>query len=178
MLRSRIIERAAALGLTAAIGLTAAHVGLKEGLSLTPYLDQGGVRTWCYGQTQGPWKARYTQDECDLDLLKSTLEYHNAVIPYLRPDTPVSVVAAFTSTAVNIGKSGWRGSQFPNRYVEAPYMAHLRAGRWAAACDALEAPWKGKYGIAKGYKATIGGYPSKGLGNRRHDDAALCRSGL
>lgn len=174
MLKQRLI----ALGATLALATAGAHIGLKEGLSLTPYLDQGGVRTWCYGQTQGPWKVRYTQAECDHDLLKTTNEYMQAVLPYLRPDTPATVIAAFTSTAVNIGKSGWRGSQFTNSYVEAPYMAHLRAGRWKAACDALEAPWKGKYGMARGYKATIGGYPSKGLGNRRHDDAELCRSGL
>ncbi|AWD90676.1 lysozyme [Pseudomonas phage Nerthus] len=121
---------------------------------------------------------RYTEEECNKDLLKTTNEYLVAVSKYLRPDTPDTVVAGFTSTAINLGKSGWRGSQFTNSYVEAPYMAHLRAGRWKEACDAIEAPWKGKYGIAPGYKATIGGYPSKGLGNRRASDAALCRSGL
>lgn len=178
MLRERLVTIAASMGLGAVVALTAAHVGQKEGLSLTPYLDQGGVRTWCYGQTQGPWKARYTQSECDRDLLMTTNEYTQAVLPYLRPDTPQTVIAAFTSTAVNIGKAGWRGSQFQTKYVEAPYMAALREGRWRDACNALEAPWKGKYGISRGYKATIGGYPSKGLGNRRHDDAELCRSGL
>lgn len=178
MLRERFAALATSLGLGAVIALTAAHVGEKEGLALVPYKDQGGVTTWCYGQTAGPHKGRYTLAECDADLLRMTAEYHRAVVPYLRADTPPTVVAAFVSTAVNIGKSGWRGSQFPSKYVEAPYMADLRAGRWKAACDKLEAPWKGKYGIARGYKATIGGYPSKGLGNRRASDARLCRSGL
>lgn len=178
MLRERLVGTATALGLSTALGIAAAHIGLKEGLSLTPYRDQGGVLTWCYGQTQGPHKALYTQRECDIDLLKSTDEYMRAVRPYLPKGAPASVVAAFTSTAINIGKSGWRGSQFTHKYVEAPYMADLRAGRWKAACDKLEAPWPGKYGIARGYKATIGGYPSKGLGNRRASDAQLCRSGL
>lgn len=178
MLRERFIGTATALGLTAAVGIAASHIAVKEGLSLTPYLDQGGVRTWCYGQTQGPYKAQYTQRECDIDLLRSTDDYMRAVLPYMRKDTPATVVAAFTSTAINVGKSGWRGSQFTHKYVEAPYMADLRAGRWKAACDKLEAPWQGKHGIARGYKATIGGYPSKGLGNRRSSDAQLCRSGL
>lgn len=178
MLRERFASIAATLGLTAAVALTAAHVGEKEGLSLVPYKDQGGVVTWCYGQTQGPRKASYTLRECDIDLLKMTQEYYSAVRPYLRADTPDTVVAAFTSTAVNIGKAGWRGSQFTRSYVEAPYMAALRAGDWRTACDKLEAPWPGKYGTAPGYKATIGGYPSKGLGNRRASDAKLCRSGL
>lgn len=178
MLRERLVAGAAALGLSAAVGIAAHHVGLQEGLALTPYKDQGGVTTWCYGQTVGPYKDRYTLAECDKDLLLMTAEYSKAVIPYLRPDTPPTVSAAFTSTAVNIGKNGWRGSQFATRYVEAPYMADLRAGRWKAACDKLEAPWPGKHGMAPGYKATIGGYPSKGLGNRRASDARLCRSGL
>ncbi|AWD90723.1 lysozyme [Pseudomonas phage Achelous] len=174
MLKQRLI----ALGATMALAIAGAHIGSKEGLSLKPYLDGGGVKTWCYGQTQGIPKMSYSVLECDKDLLAMTSEYMAAVTPYLRKDTPATVVAAFTSTAVNIGKSGWRGSQFTNSYVEAPYMVYLRAGRWKEACDALEAPWPGKYGIAPGYKATIGGYPSKGLGNRRASDATLCRSGL
>lgn len=178
MLRERLVALAASMGLGAVIALTAAHVGEKEGLSLTPYKDQGGVTTWCYGQTVGPYKGRYTLAECDRDLLQMTAEYASAVTPYLRPDTPPTVAAAFVSTAVNIGKSGWRGSQFTHKYVEAPYMAALRSGDWKRACALLEAPWPGKYGTAPGYKATIGGYPSKGLGNRRASDARLCRSGL
>ncbi|AWD90631.1 lysozyme [Pseudomonas phage Njord] len=174
MLKQRLLI----LGATVALATAGSHIGTKEGLSLTPYQDQGGVSTWCYGQTQGIPKMRYTQEECDKDLLAMTNEYMQAVRPYLRKDTPDTVVAAFTSTAVNIGKSGWRGSQFTKQYVDAPYMDALRAGKWREACNAIEAPWKGKYGMAPGYKATIGGYPSKGLGNRRASDAALCRSGL
>lgn len=174
MLKQRLIT----LGASVALATAGAHLAEKEGLSLRPYKDGGGVVTWCYGQTQGVPKALYTQTECDIDLLYTTQDYMAAVTKYLRKDTPASVVAAFTSTAVNIGKSGWRGSQFPKSYVEAPYMPALRSGRWEEACNLLEAPWPGKYGTAKGYKATIGGYPSKGLANRRASDAALCRSGL
>lgn len=171
-------QRLLALGATVALATTGAHIAEKEELATIPYKDGGGVVTWCYGQTIGKPKAKYTVAECDADLLKMTNEYMRAVAPYLRPDTPDSVVAAFTSTAINIGKTGWRGSQFTHSYIEAPYMQHLRSGNWPAACNALEAPWKGKHGIARGYKATINGYPSKGLGNRRHSDAELCRSGL
>lgn len=174
MLKQRLL----ALGATVALATASVHVAEKEGLSLTPYLDQGGVKTWCYGQTQGIPKMQYTQLECDKDLLRTTNEYMQAVLKYMPKGAPDTVVAGFTSTAINLGKSGWRGSQFTNSYVEAPYMQHLRARNWKAACDAIEAPWKGKYGMAPGYKATIGGYPSKGLGNRRASDAALCRSGL
>lgn len=171
-------QRLIALGATTALALVSVHVAEKEGLALQPYKDGGGVTTWCYGQTQGKPKLVYTVAECDKDLLRTTKEYLDAVTPYLRKDAPPTVIAAFTSTAINLGKSGWRGSQFPDRYVEAPYMPALRAGNWKLACDLIAAPWKGKYGVAPGYKATIGGYPSKGLGNRRASDAELCRSGL
>lgn len=173
-MRNRLI----AIGASFALATAGAHIAEREGLALTPYKDAGGVVTWCYGQTVGTPKSHYTQAECDADLLRTTEEYMRAVAPYLRMDTPDSVVAAFTSTAMNIGKTGWRGSSFKSGYVEAPYMKHLRSGNWAAACDALEAPWKTKYGYARGYKATIKGKPSKGLGNRRAADAKLCRSGL
>lgn len=178
MFRERIVAVAASLGLTMALGLAASHVGEKEGLSLKPYKDLGGVTTWCYGQTQGPRKASYTQAECDQNLVLMTKEYYDAVRPWIPANAPASVVAGFTSTAVNIGKAGWKGSQFASGFVPAPYMEDLKAGRWKAACDKIAAPWPGKYGTAPGYKATIGGYPSKGLGSRRASDAALCRSGL
>lgn len=174
MLKQRLL----ALGFSVALATTGAYIGSQEGVSLTPYKDLGGVRTWCYGQTVGPHKASYTLAECDADLMKMVQEYAGSVTPYLPKDAPASVVAAFTSTAVNIGKSGWRGSQFTSGWVPAPYMAALSKGEYKRACDLLEAPWPGKYGTARGYKATIGGYPSKGLGNRRHNDAEMCRSDL
>jgi GH24 family phage-related lysozyme (muramidase) len=120
----------------------------------------------------------YTQRECDQDLIRMTAEYLDAVTPFIPKGAPDSVYAAFTSTAINIGKTGWRGSQLKSGWVPAPYMAALARGDYRAACDLLAAPWPGKYGTAPGYKATVGGYPSKGLGNRRSADAGMCRSGL
>lgn len=171
-------KRLLALGASVALATTGAYIGSKEGLSLTPYLDGGGVQTWCYGQTVGDPKSRYTVRECDQDLLAMTREYHTAVLPYLRRDAPPGVHAAFTSLAVNIGKTGWRGSQTKAGWVPAPYMAALTRGDYRAACAAITAPWKGRLGIAKGYKATINGKPSKGLENRRAADRAVCEEGL
>jgi lysozyme len=165
MLKQRLL----ALGLTSALAASAAYVALKEGVSYTPYLDGGGVPTWCYGQTVGTPKARYTVQECDKDLVQMYLEYHKAIEPYVPPDAPASVHAAFTSLAINTGKTGWRHARF---------LGPLSKRDWKAACDAIEAPWQGKHGMAKGYKATINGKPSRGLENRRRDDAAYCRSGL
>lgn len=165
MLKQRLL----AMGLTSALAAGASYVALKEGVSYTPYLDGGGVRTWCYGQTVGTAKARYTVQKCDRDLVQMYLEYHKAIELYVPESAPASVHAAFTSLAINTGKSGWVNTRF---------TVPLGKRDWLAACNAIEAPWKGKLGVAKGYKATIQGKPSKGLENRRRDDAAYCRSGL
>lgn len=164
-LRSKLI----ALGISTALATSAAFLGEREGLSLTPYKDGGGVVTWCYGQTVGKPKARYTDEECLRDLAKTTAEYHTAVMQNLPKDAPESVQAAFTSLAVNTGKRGW---------VHRIFLDPISRRDWKAACNAIEAPWKGKLGVSKGYKATINGVPSKGLENRRRAEAALCRSGL
>lgn len=158
-----------ALGLSSALATSAAYLGSREGLSLTPYKDGGGVVTWCYGQTVGKAKARYTEQECLVDLAKTTAEYHKAVMLKLPHDAPDSVQAAFTSLAVNTGKAGW---------VHPIFLEPISRRDWHAACNAIEAPWKGRLGVSRGYKATINGVPSRGLENRRRADAALCRSGL
>lgn len=158
-----------ALGVTSALATSAAYLGEMEGRSLVPYKDGGGVTTWCYGQTVGKPKARYTDEECLRDLVKTTAEYHAAVMQTLPESAPASVQAAFTSLAVNTGKRGW---------LHPIFLGPISRGDWLAACNAIEAPWKGKLGVSKGYKATIQGVPSKGLENRRRNDARLCRSGL
>lgn len=164
-LKSKLI----ALGFTTALATSAAYLGEMEGRSLVPYKDGGGVVTWCYGQTVGKPKARYTEQECLLDLAKTTAEYHAAVMQILPKHAPASVQAAFTSLAVNTGKRGW---------VHPIFLEPFTRSDWVAACNAIEAPWKGRLGVSKGYKATINGVPSKGLENRRRNDARLCRGGL
>lgn len=165
MLKQRLI----ALGLTTSLAAGLTYIGTKEGVSYTPYLDGGGVTTWCYGQTVGIPKDRYTINDCDKDLVRMYTEYHKAIELYVPRSAPESVHIAFTSLAINTGKTGWINPRF---------TVPLAKGEWKAACDAIEAPWKGKHGVSRGYKATINGYPSKGLENRRRDDAAYCRGGL
>jgi GH24 family phage-related lysozyme (muramidase) len=164
-----LVQRLIALGLTSAVASGAAYIATKEGVSYVPYLDGGGVKTWCYGQTVGTAKPRYTVQECDQDLVQMYREYHKAIELYVPPDAPASVHAAFTSLAINTGKAGWVNTRF---------TVPLSKRDWLAACNAIEAPWKGKHGVARGYKATINGTPSRGLENRRRDDAAYCRGGL
>lgn len=164
-----LVKRLMALGLASSVAAGAAYIATKEGVSYIPYKDQGGVTTWCYGQTVGPSKQRYTVSECDRDLVQMYWEYHKAIELYVPPDAPASVHAAFTSLAINTGKSGW---------VDPRFTDPLLRRDWLTACNAIEAPWRGKHGVSRGFKATINGTPSRGLENRRRDDAAYCRSGL
>jgi GH24 family phage-related lysozyme (muramidase) len=58
------------------------------------------------------------------------------------------------------------------------FIAPLAAGDWEAACRAISEPWKGKHGIALGYKATVKGKPVRGLENRRKHEDTVCRQDL
>lgn len=164
-LRNRLVN----LGASGAILLAATFLGPTEELRTTPYLDIGGVPTWCYGQTVGMPKARYTAAECDADLLRTVGRYWAQVSESVPQAAPESVKAAMVSVAYNTGVPGWRHPVF---------LVPLARGDWHAVCAAITAPWKGKYGTSKGFKATVGGKPSKGLENRRAKEFKLCVSGL
>lgn len=158
-----------ALGASAVIAGGGAFLGPIEsgpkGPQLTPYKDIGGVPTWCYGETAGRPKAAYTSAECNLMLIKS-LEKHWAGIKMHIPErAPLSLKEAMLSVAYNVGVNGW---------VHPLFTKPLAAGDWQAACAAITAPWKGKHGIAKGFKATVQGKPVRGLENRRAKEYALC----
>ncbi|MCY1423971.1 hypothetical protein D9M71_397000 [compost metagenome] len=79
------------------------------------------------------------------------------------------------SVAYNVGVAGWaweldsRGRKVPSRLRQA-----LATGDWKASCEAIQAPWQGKYGVAQGYKATVRGKPVRGLENRRWAEYRLC----
>ena len=161
----RLRQRLVSLGAGGALLLAAAFIGEKEGVSLVPYKDIGGVNTWCYGQTVGHSKARYTAQECDTDLLGSVRGYHKAVMQELPADTPASVQAAFTSAAYNAGVNRWRKSQMP---------VLARKGLWKAACDVLIQP----RGVSRAWVATVNGKPVRGLENRRRAEHALCLEDL
>lgn len=164
-LRQRLI----ALGAGATLAASAAFIGQKEGLSLVPYDDVGGVPTWCYGETVGHQKARYSLQECDTLLLKRVQGFAKGVEELAPRGTPASVRAALTSVAYNVGLGG----------IKHPViMEPLARGDWYGTCAALEAPWRGKHGVAKGFKATVAGKPVRGLELRRKAEAALCREDL
>lgn len=167
-LRQRLI----ALGATGVILGSAAFLGPVEsgkGPQLTPYLDIGGVPTWCYGETVGTPKARYTVAECDRQLIRAVKRTWDAMGFYVPDDAPLSVKEAMLSVAYNTGAKGW---------VHPVFLEPLARKDWEGTCAAITAPWQGKHGIAKGFKATVQGKPAKGLENRRGDEEGLCRRDL
>lgn len=163
-LRARLMS----IGGAGAILAAATFLGPTEELRTVPYVDIGGVKTWCYGQTVGIPKARFTVAECDADLLRSVSRYVEAIKPYTT-GAPASVVAAMVSVQYN--------TQAPGK-PHALFLKPLAERDWQAACAAITAPWRGKYGTSKGFKATVNGKPVRGLENRRAKEYALCVSGL
>lgn len=142
---------------------------LPSGPNLTPYDDIGGVSTWCYGETGGRPKTQYTLAECDAMLLVSVQKHWDGIKDAVPYDAPQSVKEAMTSVAYNVGVAGWRHPVFTRP---------LAGGDWKGACAAITAPWQGKRGVAKGFKATVKGKPARGLENRRAKEYKLCMRDL
>jgi hypothetical protein len=102
-LRSRLIGLGA-LGFLATAG---AILGPMEsgpkGPQLVPYDDIGGVPTWCYGETAGAPKARYTVPECDQLLLQSVRKHWDGIKHTVPENAPQS---SWRTTRV-CGGSSW-----------------------------------------------------------------------
>lgn len=123
----------AGLAVTASAAIALAVAGLKpdEGLSLTPYFDIAGVKTWCIGETLGTPKAKYTPQECD-ELLNSRV-YRDYYTPLTKQIPGFTSFAAETQSAVtrlsyNIGVAGT---------VNGSVGRLLTLGRIKEACDAF-----------------------------------------
>lgn len=178
-LRNRLI----ALGAVGFLATAGSFLGPAEsgpkGPQLTPYSDIGGVRTWCYGETAGTPKSRYTVADCDAELIRSIQKHWDGIKHVVPESAPESVKAGMLSVAYNVGVSGFlweydaKGRRVPSRFIKP-----LAGEDWEAACGAITALWQGKHGIALGYKATVKGRPVRGLENRRKAEVALCRQDL
>lgn len=140
--------------------------------NLIPYKDIGGVPTWCYGETLGIPKARYTVQECDVELLKSVHRHWRGLSQYVPQEAPQSVKVGMLLVAYNTGVAGWAWEGSPRRVSR--FRVALDRGDWRGACEAITAPWQGTRGVAKGYKATVQGKPVRGLENRRAKEYAVC----
>ena len=167
-LRNRLLM----IGLPTFLAAAGASTGLHEGLpkatasGLYPvYADVGGVDTWCYGQTGTAQKDLYTLAECDKLLAEDVVARWARIAPVIPDEAPDSVKAAMLSISYHVGVAGWKHPVF---------LKPLAAHDWRATCAAIVAPWPGKYGIAKGFKATVKGVPHRGLGNRRAEEYRQC----
>ena len=152
--KGRLAVLIAASAATALVATVAAW----EGKSNVPYRDVVSVLTWCYGETQGRPKARYTDAECKAMLEDRLADYAGPVLernPELRGHDAQLVAAS--SLAYNIGVGNYRKSSVARLFS---------AGRWREACDAF-LKWN-----------RAGGRVIKGLDNRRRAERAICLRGL
>lgn len=138
-----------------------------EGISLVPYVDMVGVTTWCWGETKGTPKDRYTRDECDAILIdRVKRDYFDQIVkcaPKL-PVAPTSVQASMISGSYNFGVRAWCNSTAARM---------IKAENWRGACEAQTAFNR------------AGGQVVNGLVRRREmgdaqrlGEAELCVSGL
>lgn len=109
---------------------------VSEGSRLAPYRDPANIVTWCYGETHGPYKDRYTDAEC-VALLKSRLAatYAPKVIeclPELADRSRINVFAAMLDAAYNAG---------PVAVCLSPMATAIRGDDIKGACSALIAPY-------------------------------------
>lgn len=136
-------------------------IGPNEGLRLVPYYDQVGKLTWCYGETNGPYKDKYTKAECDAQLIKTVTKYAKEIAHCVPPDLPEVVQAVFVDVAYNIG---------PPTFCKSSISKNALAGNLQRACSAILLYNKGRI---NGKLVVI-----KGLTKRRQREYADCIGAL
>lgn len=146
-----------------------------EGVRLEAYLDDVGVPTICWGETEGVRLGmKKTRAECDAMVERRVIkDYYLPLVDKGRNflNAPDSVQASMISGAYNFGV----GSVNPRRgqLGSTAMFIHIPAGNWRAACEAQTA-WN-----------KAGGRVLRGLVLRREmgdaqrlGEAELCVSGL
>lgn len=133
-----------------------------EGKRNAPYLDTGGVRTVCYGETSGITQKWYSDATCNAMFDKRYKGFVEYVWEHLDEAAQNSVgayeLAAHADLAYRIGKAGWLRSSAYSR---------LRAGDHTGACEVFL--WYNKGRNKQGKLVVI-----KGIDNRAHDEYNLC----
>lgn len=153
--------RTKALGVAAAgtiaAGLATPFIGGWEGLETKPYYDIGGVLTVCYGETQGVEDREYTRKQCEQMLNVRVQDFHNQVMQRVKVDMPITMQAAVTSFAYNVGI---------NAFTNSTMLRKINAGSLNSACDELDR-W-----------VYVGKTYVRGLANRRAAEKKLCKAEL
>lgn len=118
--------------LFAACSLAAVATVGREGWELKAYPDPVVGRklpTACAGVTEGVELGHtYTEEECLLMTAQAMVKHSAPILPCVREDTPVPLLAEMVSMSVNIGTAGFLGSTM---------CREMKAGHYKAACDAI-----------------------------------------
>jgi len=81
-----------------------------EGLRLDPYYDQAGVKTVCYGETNGVVQKHYSKAECDAKLDAQITKLADYMLNDVGGKLNDNQMAAVISFTYNVGKGAWVGS--------------------------------------------------------------------
>ena len=144
--------------------LTAAN----EGISLVPYYDSVGVKTWCRGETEVDIKDKYTLSDCDL-MYNIRYGYYSYNTAMLYNNTAKAVVtpeihAALVDMAYNIGTNAVKNSSM---------IRHINAGQPVKACESILL-----YKYAGGKDCSIKANKCYGIWTRRLQMYKLCMTGV
>lgn len=139
----------------AVIALSAAVlVKPREGYAPTPYIDIVGVATYCYGDTDKPDKAHYTEAECAARLNSRLGEYLTGIQACIHVPLEQHEWAALLSWTYNVGVGAACRSTLVGR---------INAGQPAVSwCPELDR-W-----------VYAGGKRAQGLVDRRAAERAMC----
>lgn len=142
-----------AAGTIAVAAIAAPFIGGWEGLKTKPYHDIGGVLTVCYGETQGVEERQYTRQECKDRLESRVSDFHSNVMALIEKDIPITMQAAVTSFAYNVGITAFKRSTL---------LKKVNSGDLYGACQELDR-W-----------VYVGKTYIQGLANRREAEKRLC----
>jgi len=148
-----------------AAAIAVAIAAPAEGLRQYAYYDPPGILTVCFGHTGSDVVKgkQYSVEQCkalmDADMLSKVEKVDRCA-----PDSPPSVLAAFSDAAYNIGEA------IACDRANSTAARKLYAHDWKGACDELP----------KWDKARVGGMMISlpGLTKRRAAEREICMSGL
>lgn len=142
-----------AAGTIAVAAIATPFIGGWEGLETKPYYDIGGVLTVCYGETEDVEHREYTKEQCEYMLQERVEGFHKQVMGRIDKDIPITMQAAVTSFAYNVGIDAFGRSTL---------LKKINRGDLYGACQELDR-W-----------VYVGRTYVQGLANRRESEKRLC----
>ena len=154
----------AARAVSMAVAISLPTVAVHEGVRYEPYYDIAGIKTVCYGETQGIKDRTYTEAECLVRLAQRVAADYEAPIQKCTStwhELPIEARSASISLAYNIGTGAFCKSS-----VHREFEAH----NFVEGCNKFML-WN---------KARVNGRLKevKGLTNRRKSERNLCLEGV